>query len=121
MGLRAKTNGGAQGLARQHVRAVQLTIDHAVEQHLPVGLRLERYVQTLVLEIALFVGDGERGHVGQLDEAEFEIFFLELKGLGRDRAGREQCDADHGGAELARRRQYRCGTGHLDPHLGTSY
>ena len=48
--------------------------------HLPVGLRLERDVQAFVLEEAFLVGDGERRHVGELDEAELELFFFQLRG-----------------------------------------
>ncbi len=42
---------------------------------LPVRLRLESDVETLVLEVAFFVGDGERRHVRQLDEAELDLLF----------------------------------------------
>ena len=64
------------GWPGQHVRAVELAGDDAVEHDLPVGLRLERDVQAFVLEEALFIGDGERRHVGQLDEAELELLLL---------------------------------------------
>ena len=56
---------------------------HAVEQHLPVRLRLERDEQALVLEVAELVGDRERRHVGELDEAELQLVLLE-----RERARR---------------------------------
>ena len=36
-------------------------------------------VQSFVLEKALFLGDRDRRHVGQLDEAELEIFLLGLE------------------------------------------
>ena len=51
-------------------------VDQAVEQHRPVGLRLERDLQTFVFEVTLVVGDGQRRHVGQLDEAGLEVVLL---------------------------------------------
>ena len=83
MRLRAEADRRAERLARQHVRAVELARDHAVEQHLPVRLRLERDVQAFVLEVAELVRDRERRHVGELDEAELELVLLERERLGR--------------------------------------
>ena len=82
-------DGGGQRLAGQHVGAVELAGDDAVEQHLPVGLRLERDVEPFVLEEALLVGDGERRHVGELDEAELELVLLDVEHAGprRQRTG----------------------------------
>ena len=77
MRLGAEADGGAERLAGQHVRAVELAGDHAVEQHLPVGLRFERDVEAFLLEEALLLGDGERRHVGELDEAELQLLLLD--------------------------------------------
>ena len=43
----------------------------------------ERDVEPFVLEEALLVGDGERRHVGELDEAELQLVLLERQHLGR--------------------------------------
>ncbi|MNC37025.1 hypothetical protein D3C75_855740 [compost metagenome] len=99
VGLGAEADGGAQRLAGQHVRAIQLAGDHAVEQHLPVGLGLEADVQPLVLEEALLVGDGQRCHVGEFDEAELELFLLRIGGQG-DGAG-QRGEQQGGGAGQA--------------------
>ncbi|MDZ7818709.1 MAG: hypothetical protein U5K55_08850 [Aliarcobacter sp.] len=72
-----------QRLARQHVGAVELAVDHAVEQHLPVGLGFERDVEAFVFKVALFVGHHERRAVGQLDEAELQGFLFRAGRLGR--------------------------------------
>ena len=79
VGLGAEADRGAERLAREHVRAVELAGDDAIEDDLPVGLRLERHVQAFVFEVAFLIGDGERRHVGELDEAELQLFFLELQ------------------------------------------
>ena len=63
---------------RQVISAVELAVDNAVEQYLPVGLRLELDIQALVLEVSLLVADRQRRHVGELDEAELQVFFLRL-------------------------------------------
>ena len=92
VGLRADADRRAERLAREHVRAVELAGDHAIENDLPVGLRLERDVQAFVLEEALLVRDGERRHVGELDEAELELLFLGTlaggDGVGEDKQAR---------------------------------
>ena len=67
------------GCGRQHVRAVELAGDDAVEQHLPIRLRLDRDVEAFVLEIAELLGDRDRRHVGELDEAELEVFLFRLE------------------------------------------
>ena len=59
-----------QRLARQHMRAVQLAVDHAVQQHFPVGLRLKPDKKPLVFKVSQLVGHGQRCHIGQLDKAE---------------------------------------------------
>ncbi len=82
MGLGAEADGGGERLAGQHVGAIELAGDDAVEQHLPVGLRLERDVEPFVLEVALLVGDGERRHIGELDEAEVQLVLFKLEHLG---------------------------------------
>ena len=90
VGLRADAHRGAERLAREHVRAVELAGDHAIEDDLPVGLWLERDVQAFVFEEALFVRDGERRHVGELDEAELELFFFGPLAGGRGVHGERQ-------------------------------
>ena len=76
VGFGAEADGGAQRLAGEHVRAIELAVDHAVEQHLPVGLRFESDVEPFVLEEAFFVGHHQRRAIGQLDEAELQRFLL---------------------------------------------
>ncbi len=76
VGLGAKADGGANRLAGEHVRAVQLTVDDTVQQHLPVGLGFERDIEAFIFEKALFVGNGQGRHVGELDEAKLQFFFL---------------------------------------------
>src|SRR5690606_3370302 len=66
-------------LAREHVRAVELAGDNAIEQHLPVGLRLERYEEPFVLEVTELVRNRERRHVRELDESELELVPLERR------------------------------------------
>ena len=75
LGLGAEADRRAERLAGEHVGAVELAVDHAVEQHFPVGLRLERDVQALVLEVVLLVGDHQWRAVGELDEAELQHSF----------------------------------------------
>ena len=72
IGLGAIADGGGDGLACQHMRAVKLPADDPVKQHLPVGLRFQRDVQSFFGEKALFLGDGQRGHVRQLDETQLQ-------------------------------------------------
>ncbi len=82
MRVRAESDRGSERLAGEHMRAVELAGDHAIEQHLPVRLRLERHEQTFVFEIAELVGNRERRHVRELDEAELELVLLERERLG---------------------------------------
>ena len=79
VGFGAEADGRAERLAGEHVRAVEFAGDDAIENHFPVRLRLERDVQPFVFEEALLVRDGERRHVGELDEAELELLLLELE------------------------------------------
>jgi hypothetical protein len=72
---------------KQHMRAVKLAVDHAIEQDFPVRLRLERHEQTLVEEASLFICDREQGHVCELDETEGQLVLLERKHLCKRRAG----------------------------------
>ena len=87
MRLGAVADGSRERLAGQHVGAVEPAVDHAVEQNLPVRLRLERDEEALVLEIPQLIGHRERRHVGQLDEAEGELvlFHVQHLGVGRRR------------------------------------
>ena len=74
--LRADAERRADRLAGQHVGAVELAGDHAIEQDLPVGLRFERDVEILLLEEAELLRDHERRAVGELDEAELQLVLL---------------------------------------------
>ena len=74
--LRTKTNCCTQWLTCQHVRAVQLTVDDTVEQHFPVRLRFQCYIQAFVFEIAFFISNSQRCHIGQFDKTEFQLFFF---------------------------------------------
>jgi hypothetical protein len=70
------------------MRPVQLTADDAIQQDLPVGLSLEFHVEAFLLEEQFFLGDHQRGAIGQLDESEFEVFLLdgeELVGAKQNR------------------------------------
>src|SRR3546814_4703995 len=50
IGLGAIADGRRDRLTGEHVRAVKLPADDAVQKHLPVGLRLQRDVQPFFLE-----------------------------------------------------------------------
>ena len=90
MGFGAIANGGGQRLAGEHVGAIERAGDDAVEQHLPIGLRLERHIEPFILEIAKLIGNGERGHVGELDEAEFQLVLFDIEhGSAAGRAGQQ--------------------------------
>ena len=92
--LGTKTDGGAERLTGQHVCTVQLAHDHAIQQYLPVGLCLKGDVQAFVFEEAFLVGDGQRGHVGEFDKAEFEFDFFRVGGVSDLQAqGREHQQA----------------------------
>ena len=73
MCLGAEADGGCERLTGEHVRAVKLAANHTVEQHFPVGLRLQRHVEAFFGEVAFLFGDRERRHVGEFDEAELQI------------------------------------------------
>ena len=70
MRLGAESDGCGKRLTGQHVCAVQLPVDDPVQQHLPIGLRLQGDEEALILEIAVLIGDRQRGHIGQLDKTE---------------------------------------------------
>ena len=93
MGFRAVADGGGKGLAREHVRAVKLAVDHAVQQYLPVRLRLQRDEQPFVFEVAILVRDGEGRHVGQLDEAKLQLILFQIQQFG---VGRRAKQGSHG-------------------------
>lgn len=38
------------GLTSQHMGAIELPIDDPIQQHLPVGLGLQSYIEPLILE-----------------------------------------------------------------------
>ena len=94
MRLGAEADGGRQRLARQHMRAVQGTADHAIQQHLPIGLRFQGDKQPFVEEIALFIGHGERRHIGELDEAKGQLVLFELQRLCQNRRGQKDRGRD---------------------------
>jgi hypothetical protein len=66
------------------------SVDVSDVENLPVRLRLERHVQTLVLEVAELVSHRQRRHVGQLDETELELVLLERERLGLCAASRNR-------------------------------
>jgi hypothetical protein len=51
-------------------------------------------VQAFVLEETLLLGDGQRHHVGELDETEFEVFLFQIGGLD-DSAQQQRHDTQH--------------------------
>src|SRR5439155_21747837 len=108
-------NGGSERLARQHVRAVELAIDHSVEQSLPVGLRLERHNESFVLEEALHIGDRQRSHVAKLDEAELEVRLLDAR-LRLDQRSPERRHQQRGRERCGK----AAGTSEGDPHVRSS-
>lgn len=79
MSLGTEADGRTERLTGQHVCAVQFPGDDAVEQDFPVGLRLESYVKSFVFEKAFFIGNCQRSHVGQFDEAELQLFLLQVQ------------------------------------------
>ena len=85
--LGAIANRCSKRLPGQHVCAVQLTTDHAVEQHFPVCLRFECNVQPFFGEKSLFFGNRQRGHIGELDESELQgrLFNRAVHGIGLNR------------------------------------
>ena len=76
--LGTKTNGCTQRLTGQHMRTVEFAINDTIQQHLPVGLRLQCDIQTLVLEITFLVGNRQWRHVCQFDKSEFQFLLLQL-------------------------------------------
>ena len=88
MGFGAEADRCGERLACEHMRAVELAVDHTVEQHFPVGLGFERHEQAFVEEVALLVGNREGGHVGELNEAEGQLVFLELERLSMRGCGK---------------------------------
>jgi len=76
MGLGAKAHRRPQRLPRQHMGAIQLAINHPVQQHLPIGLGFQGHEQAFFLEVAFLIGDGQRRHVRQFDKTELEIGLL---------------------------------------------
>ncbi len=102
VGLSAIADGGAQRLARKHVGAVQLTGDDPIQQNFPVGLGFQFDEQPFVHKEALLPGHRQGRHVGQFDEAEFQVWFFRGPdfGLGVGRAGQQghrHCRAHHDG------------------------
>ena len=90
-----ETDGRGQRLACQHMRAVQVAVDHTVQQHLPVGLRFQCDEQALILEIAALICDGQGGHIGQFDETECQI--LDFGETVSMHEGAAKCGDDAGG------------------------
>ncbi len=94
-----KPTAAPQRLSGQHVRAIQLAGDDAIQNDLPVRLRLERYIQPFILEEAFLVSDGERRHVGELDEADLQLLLLQLELRGRDVSGAQRSGGHHAGSK----------------------
>ena len=88
-GLNICTKGFSAALAvGDRPDRMPLAVQQAVQQDFPVRLRLQRDVQALILEKTLFLGDGERGHVGQLDETQRQLVFLDPGGFGKGGRGK---------------------------------
>ena len=87
MRLSPVANGRRQGLPGQHMRAVQLAVDHPIQQHFPVGLGFEGDKKPLIKEVALLIGNGERGHVCQLDKTEGQHVLFKVKQFSESGAG----------------------------------
>ena len=98
VGLGTEADRRAQRLSRQHVSAVEFAGDDPVQQHLPVGLRFEGDEQALILEEVLFVGDRQRRHIGELDEAELDLFLFQGERLRCSRQWPEEGGGDGSGA-----------------------
>ena len=88
MGFGAIPDGRPQWLAGQHVSPIQLTVDHPVQQHLPVGLGLQGHEQAFFLEVAFLVSDGQRRHIRQFDKTELQVgLFRPAHRIVRQRRG----------------------------------
>ena len=93
VGLGTVADGRSQWLACQHMCAVELSVDHTIQQNLPVRLCFQSDKQTFVVKKALFVGHGQWGHVSEFNEAkgQFVLFQLQLcKRRRRHHCGRRQ-------------------------------
>ena len=56
--------------------AIQFSGNHPVQQDLPVRLRFQFNKQAFVHKEALFPGNRQGRHIGQLDKAELEVRLL---------------------------------------------
>ena len=56
--------------------AIQFSGDDPVQQHLPVRLRFKFHEKAFVHKEALFPGNRQGRHIGQLDKAELEVRLL---------------------------------------------
>ena len=81
MRLGAVSYGRGNGLTGEHMGPVELSINHTVQKHLPVGLRFQSDKEPLILKVALFIGHRQRCHIGQLDEAQGQLVFLDVQHL----------------------------------------
>ena len=88
--LGAVADSGPQWLARQHVGAIQGAGHDAVQQDFPVGLGFQFHKQALIQEKTLFPGNGQWRHIGQFDEAEFQVWLFGRADVGVCRACRRQ-------------------------------
>ena len=79
MGLGAEPDRRGKRLTGKHMRPVKLSVDHPIEQNLPVGLRFKSDEKPFILEIPFLIGHSERRHIGQLDKAEFQLVLLDIK------------------------------------------
>ena len=100
--LGAITNRGSQWLTCQHMRAIELTVNHPVQQHFPVGLGFQSDEKPLFFEIPFLVRYGERRHVRKFDKTKFQVGLLRpahricRHGVGREPHGQRcQCRTNH--------------------------
>ena len=100
MSFGAKADRRGQRLTGQHMCAIQRPVDHAVQQNFPVGLGFQGHKQAFVIEKALFVGNGQRRHVCQLDKAKGQLVFLKVKHLSPTWIG-EGCGGRKGRGEVS--------------------
>lgn len=58
MGIRVIIDDRVQGLPWQHLRTVQFTTEHTVEQYLPIRLSDQLHLQAFIFEVAKLIGHG---------------------------------------------------------------
>ena len=88
MSLGAVADGGGERLAGEHMGAVEPPEITRSSSTFQLAWARED-VKPLLLEEALLIGDGERRHVGELDEAEVEIILFDGQHVGVGSGGEE--------------------------------